>query len=310
MKLVVTIPAYNEEKTIQAVIKDIPKRIAGLKTIDVLVVDDGSDDKTAELARKAGAKVISNSQNRGLAYTFRRALDKALELGADIIVNTDADNQYVQGQIPKLLQPIFSKKADVVIGSRFKGTIEEMSLQKYYGNKIATLAVKLLSGLPLSDAQSGFRAFSREAALKINVFSSYTYVQETILEAADKGLRIIEVPVDFRKRHDKSRLISNIFDYAMKAGATIVLGYLNYRPLKVFLLIGGSLFTGGLLLGLRVLLHYLETGLVQPYLPSAVLSGVLLIIGFQIMIMGLLAEMIKHNRKLTEEILYRMKKKG
>jgi glycosyltransferase involved in cell wall biosynthesis len=308
MKLVVMIPAYNEEETIADVIAEIPKGLCEVDEIETLVVDDGSTDRTAETARKAGANVVSNEENIGLARTFKKGLEEALARKADIIVNIDADGQYVGGEIPDLIKPILEGRADVVLGSRFKGSIEYMPLHKKIGNSIATKITQFASGVPISDAQTGFRAFSRDAALRLNVMSDYTYVQETIIQAAIKGLGIVEVPCSFRKRNGKSRLISNIFSYAKRAGATILLTYRDYKPLKTFLLIGGSIFFLGLAVGARVLIHFLKTGLVSPYIPSAILTAVLLIIGFQVIILGLVADMIGNNRKILEELLYKLKK--
>ena len=304
MKLVVTIPAYNEEKTLGKVISEIPKKIKGISKIEVLVINDGSIDKTVQVARKAGAVILTNKSNMGLARTFKKGLEKALEMGADIIVNTDADLQYNQKQIPALIKPILDSKADIVLGSRFKGWIESMPFQKKLGNKIATWAVRQVSGIPVSDAQTGFRAFTREATAKMNIQSQHTYTQETIIQAAFKGLTIKEIPIDFRKRADNSRLISNIFSYGKRAALTVFTGYLNYKPLKVFGAIGVIFFLGGLAAGLRVLFHYLSTGVVTPFLPTAILSAVLIIFGFQIIVIGLLADMTKNNRRLQEEILY------
>ncbi|HIH09247.1 MAG TPA: glycosyltransferase family 2 protein [Candidatus Diapherotrites archaeon] len=304
MKLVVTIPAFNEEKTIGEVIRGIPAKIPGVGSIEVLVVDDGSTDSTAQRAEKAGARVLVNKANCGLAFTFSRGMNGALEMGADIIVNTDADNQYDQSQIPVLVRPILEGKSDVVLGSRFLGKIEEMPLGKRLGNMAVSWLMRLLTGLPLTDTQTGFRAFSREAALHINVLSDYTYTQETVLEAAEKKLSVTEVPVDFRKRADGSRLISNIFVYAKRVGFTLIETYINYRPLKVFFASGSLLLLAGAAFGLRVLVHYARTGSVSPYLPSAVLSALLLIFGFQVMVAGITAELIKRNRKISEERLY------
>jgi len=309
MKLVVTIPAYNEEKTIAKVIKEIPKKIQGINSIEIIVIDDGSTDNTAKIAEEAGAIVLKHHGNRGLAAAFKTGLDAALERGADIIVNTDADFQYNQKQIPELIKPILEKKADIVLGSRFKGWIEEMPLSKRLGNKLVTKVVSFVSGYRISDAQTGFRAFTREAALRMNILSDYTYTQETLLIAAEYKFKVAEVPVEFRKRADRSRLISSIWGYAKKVALTILLAYISYHPLKFFLSIGGVLILAGLLAGLRVLFHYLATGLVGPYLPTALLSALLLILGFEVVIIGLVAEIVKFNRKVEEEILYRLKKK-
>ncbi|VVB99062.1 UDP-N-acetylglucosamine--dolichyl-phosphate N-acetylglucosaminyltransferase [uncultured archaeon] len=308
MKLVITIPAYNEQGTISRVIAEIPEKIAGVDSTEVLVIDDGSTDSTGKEAKKAGAKVIRNMENCGLAFTFSRGMKTALEIGADIIVNTDADFQYNQKQIPALVKPIIEGNADIVLGSRFAGSIEFMPLQNRLGNLSVSFIMRTITGLPLTDTQTGFRAFSREAALRINVFSDYTYTQETILEAHEKRLRVTEVPVDFRKREGKSRLISNVFSYARRVGLTIMVAYLNYRPLRVFFSLGLLLCIAGFAFGFRVLVHFLNTGMVSPYIPSALVSALLLILGFEAMVMGLLAELIKRNRKVQEEALYFQKK--
>jgi len=308
MKLIVTIPAYNEEKTIGKVIDEIPKRIKGIKSIEILVVNDGSTDNTETVARNHGASVLKLKHN-GLAYAFKSGMGEAIKRGADIIVNTDADFQYNQKQIPDLIKPVLSGHADIVLGSRFRGHIEYMPLSKRLGNRLASWAVRRVSGLSVSDAQTGFRAFSREAALRMNIQTTYTYTQETILQAAANKLEVREIPVDFRKREGESRLISSLFSYARNASYTLIMGYLNYKPLRIFLSIGLLFFLIGFILGLRVLLHFISTGLVSPFIPTAILTSILLIFGFQIIVIGLLAEMIKQNRRLNEEILYKLKSK-
>ena len=308
MKLIVTIPAYNEEKTIAEVIESVPKKISGIDKIEILVVDDGSLDSTAKIAESKGALVIRHMQNQGLAKTFDDALNKAVEMGADIIVNTDADNQYDQKEISKLVEPILNNKADMVLGSRFRGKIEYMPLQKKLGNRFATHIVNFVSNAKVSDAQTGFRAFSRDAALQLNVQSNYTYTQETIIQAMFKGLKIAEVPVEFRKREGKSRLISNIGIYAMRAGLTILRSYLAYKPLKFFGGLGLLFILAGLISGFRVFIHYLDTGLVSPYIPTALLSTFFLIVGVQIIVIGLLADVSKQNRILQERMLYELRK--
>jgi glycosyltransferase involved in cell wall biosynthesis len=308
MKVVVSIPAYNEEETVGAVVRSVPKDIAD--EVLVVVVDDGSVDDTSEEARKAGAKVIKFKGNRGLACAFRRGVEEGINLNADVIVNIDADGQYVGGEIRKLIEPIRKGEADVVLGSRFAGSIEHMPLSKRVGNIVATRITGFLSGIKVTDAQTGFRAFSREAALRLNVLSDYTYTQETIIQAAHSGLTVKEVPVTFRKRKGESRLISNIFSYALRSGSTILKTYLNHRPMRTFTFIGGAVFAAGLAVGSRVLVHYLRTGFVTPYIPSAILTAVLLIIGFQVIILGLIADMVGANRKLLDELLYRSRKKA
>ena len=309
MKLIITIPAYNEEETIAEVIREIPRDIALVDTVEIIVIDDGSTDNTVSAAKRAGAdKIISFKQNRGLAPAFRKGLETALERGTDIIVNIDADGQYNGKEIPKLIAPILNESADIVLGDRQINTLGHMPAGKKLGNKLATWVTRRVTGLPVKDAQTGFRAFSKEAALRINVMSDYTYVQETIIQAVNKGLTIVDVPVEFRERKGgESRLISNIFSYAKRAGSTIFITYLHYKPLRTFLFIGSLIFLSGFAVGLRVLIHYLRTGFVTPYIPSAILTAVLTIIGFLVIILGLIADIVGTNRKIMEEILYRLK---
>jgi glycosyltransferase involved in cell wall biosynthesis len=211
------IPAFNEQSTIGKVIQEIPESIESIDEIQVLVIDDGSDDGTKDAAYAAGADlVVSHEQNLGLAAAFRTGMRTALKMNADIIVNTDADFQYVQSQIPQLIEPILNNEADVVLGSRFKGYIEEMPLNKKIGNLVATLVTRILSGYSTSDAQTGFRAFDKEAASYLRISSTKTYVQETIIRLAHAGFRIKEIPAIFRKRDGKSRLIKNIWRYALE----------------------------------------------------------------------------------------------
>lgn len=310
MKLVVMIPAFNEEDTIGSVIREIPREIEGVDSVDVLVIDDGSTDGTAEAAREAGANALLEfPANRGLARAFKEGMDKAIEMDADVVVNIDADGQYSGTEIPKLIHPILAGEADIVLGSRFKGRIEYMPFHKNLGNRLATLLTRLVSGFSVSDAQTGFRAFSREAALRLNVHGSYTYVQETIIQAVHKRLKILEVPIEFRKRQGESRLIPNIFSYAKRAVSTILRTYTYYNPLKTFMIIGGAIATVGLILGLKVLIHFLQTGKVTPHLPTALLSGFVIVIGFLVLVLGIIADMHHHTRYLVEEVLYRLKER-
>ncbi len=312
MKLVVTIPAHNEEATVAEVVRTIPRKVEGIEEVVVVVVSDGSTDRTAEEARAAGADdVVVFRHHRGLAPAFQAGLDAALARGADIVVNVDADGQYSGAEIPALVAPLLRGEADIVLGSRFAGTIEEMTLSKRWGNRLATRTTRWLTGLPITDAQTGFRAFSREAALRMSIFSPYTYVQETLIQASQKGLHVVEAPVTFRKRKGgESRLIRGVWSYARRAGATILRAYLYHRPLRTFLYLGGLLLTAGLLIGLRVLLHFLQTGAVGGFVPSAILSALLILLGAQVVVVGLLADVTHHNSLLQEEVLYRLKKEG
>jgi len=306
MKLIVMIPAYNEEANIGKVIREIKDYVKNAK---VLVINDGSTDKTVEIARKNGADyIISNKHNLGLAQTFKIGLEESLRLGADIIVNTDADFQYNQKEIPKLIKPIIEGKADVVLTNRNVFSLNHMPLSKKYGNILATYVTRLVSGFKVRDAQSGFRAFSREAALRLNILSDYTYVQETIIQAVDKRLRIVQTSCEFRKREkSKSRLINNVFGYAKRAGLMLIRSYVRYKPLKALLITAMLPLIAGLFLGARFLyLYYIgDAGHVQ----SLILAAILLIISFQIIVLAFVADTINANRKIEEEILYRIKKK-
>jgi glycosyltransferase involved in cell wall biosynthesis len=311
MKLIVTIPAYNEEDTIAGVIREIPRRIPDIDSIEVILIDDGSIDNTITKATKNGVdEVVTHKVNKGLGFAFRDGIDSALEKGADIIVNIDADGQYNATQIPDLIKPILDGKADIVLGWRNIDKLDFMSEGKKLGNKLATWITGRLSGLPIKDAQTGFRAFSREAALRLNLFGKYTYVQETLIQASHKDLQIAQVPVEFRARNGKSRLIPNLVSYASRAGATIFSTYRYYYPLRFFGAIGGFLILLGLGFGIRVLVHFADTGMVTPYLPSAVLASLLMTIGLGTTALGLFVHMLNSQRRLTEEILYRLRKNG
>jgi glycosyltransferase involved in cell wall biosynthesis len=308
MKLVVMIPSYNEEKTIASVIKEIPRDCC--EEVEILVINDGSIDNTVQEAENAGAdKIISFKKNKGLAPAFRAGLQTALEMGADIIVNTDGDGQYNGKEICNLIEPILQGRADFVLGSRTKGKIEYMPIQKKIGNRIATFITRVVSGFPVSDAQSGFRAFTKDCAMYLNVMADYTYVQETLIQAAYYGFVIEEVPIEFRKRNSgPSRLISSIWRYAKRAGVTIARGYRDFHPLDTFFGIGSFFLIGGFLFGSRVLLGYFKTGAVTGNLPSAVLTVLLILIGVSTFTLGFIADILKTQRKIQDEILYRLKK--
>lgn len=309
MKLVVMIPAYNEEETIAEVIKKIPDQIPAIDSIETLVINDGSTDGTARVAERAGAhKILSHRTNSGLGASFRDGINCSLDMGADIIVNTDADGQYNAGEIPKLIKPILEGKAEIVLGYRNISSLDFMPLSKKIGNKIATWVTAKVSNLPIKDAQTGFRAFSKEAALRLNLSGEYTYVQETLIQAKDKDLSVAQIRVEFRERKGNSRLISNPFSYARKAGSTIIRSYRDRAPLKVFFWIGGVFIIIGIIFGLRVLIHFFKTGVVSPYIPSAIIAPMFIVVGFLIFVLGLLADMFRTTRILQEEILYKIRK--
>jgi len=292
MKVIVTIPAYNEEKTIGKVISDIKEVMGKTKyNCQVLIVDDGSNDKTVEIAKGAEAFVYSHPMNYGLAETFKTEIQKCLELKADIIVHTDADGQYLARDIPKLLKEI-ENGYELVLGSRFKGKIESMSPLKRLGNKAFSRVVSKITRIRISDAQTGFRAFTRKVAEKVNIISDFTYTQEQIIKAARQKFKVKEVPIYFAKRDGKSKLMKNPFDFAIKAWVNLFRIYRDYEPLKFFGLIGGLFFTVGLLIGIWLVYLFMSTGRVS-HIPSAILSMLFILIGIQIIFFGFLADMKK-----------------
>ena len=296
MEIIVTIPAYNEEKTIGEVLGGIKKSLDGSRyrgKYRILVVDDGSKDKTADVAKKSGAIAYSHPKNYGLAECFRTEIKKCIELKADVIVHIDADLQYLPEEIPKLIKEIENGN-DLVLGSRFKGEIEEMPLVKRLGNLAFSKVVSGITGIKISDAQTGFRAFTRKVAEEIPIISSHTYTQEQIIRAVKQKFRIKEVPIYFAKRDGKSRLISSPFGYAIRAGINIIRIYRDYEPLKFFGIIGSSIFAVGFLLGLYlVYFQFFGNGAFR-HLGLMMLDILILSIGLQIIIFGFIADM---NRK-------------
>lgn len=301
MKLIVQIPVYNEEETIGEVIKSIPKKLPHFSRVEILVADDGSTDKTARVAKRAGADyVISNRLNRGLARTFRLALQKSLDLGADIIVNTDGDSQYDQKEIPKLIEAIILKKADMVIGDRQIKTLTHMPRQKKIGNIMGSWMVRRLTGVRVRDASSGFRAFSRRAAESFYLLSNHTYTHETIIQAANKDFVITEVPVTFRKRQvGESRLINGVWRHIKRSSATIIRAVLMYKAFKYLVTSGLVVLSLGMVGVLRYL-YFFALGESSGHVQSLIVSSVLVVLGFNTVLLGIIADLISINRKLLE----------
>lgn len=292
MKVVITIPAYNEQRTIGKVITDIRQVMDRTKyTYQVLVVDDGSRDFTARIAKDAGAVVVSHPINYGLAEAFRTEILNCLKMKADVIVHTDADGQYIASDIPKLLKPI-EDGYDLVLGSRFMGRIEYMPWINRLGNKAFSKVISRIVHMRVSDCQTGFRAFTRRVAESIVSTSSHTYTQEQVIRAVRQKFKIVEVPVYFAKRPGRSKLIKNPFEYAFRAGVNIMRIYRDYEPLKFFGLIGGLFLLAGFLLGLWLVYLFLSTGIVG-HIPSTILTMLLIITGVQIIVFGFLADMNK-----------------
>ena len=308
MKLIVQIPAFNEEATIAQTLRDIPKKIDGITSIESLVIDDGSSDNTAEAARKAGAThVVQLKTHRGLSSAFLAGINAALRFGADIIVNTDADNQYAGADIPKLVAPIMRGSADVVIGDREVSKSPHMSAFKRLLQRLGSRTVGLASGIRVSDVTSGFRAFSRDAAMQINVFNPFTYTLETVIQAGNRNLGVQSVPVRTNAPTRPSRLYHGIGTYLRKSTATIFRIYTIYKPLKTFFAIGAVLLLAGSALGVRFLWHF-ANGERGGHIQSLILAAVFLIIGFQTLLIGLVADLISVNRRLSEEVLVRLKR--
>ena len=290
MKVIVTVPAYNEEKTIGNIIRDIIKVMDKTKdNYKILVVNDGSEDKTALIAKKAGAIVYSHPQNYGLAETFRTELNKCMEIGADIIVHIDADGQYSPHEIPRLINEV-KMGNDLVLGSRFKGKIERMSLLKRMGNIAFSWVVSNIVNKKITDSQTGFRCFTKEIVKKIKITSNHTYTQEQVIRAIKQKFRVKEVPVYFAKRKGKSRLIKHPFEYAAKAGINLIRIYRDYEPLKFFGLTGFYVLLIGFLIGAYLIFLHLTEG-ISGHVPLVMLDVLIFSIGLQIIIFGFMADM-------------------
>lgn len=307
MRLTILIPAFNEEKTIKKVIDEIPKEIPLIDQIEVLVVDDGSSDQTATISKEAGAKVISFRQNQGRAKAVSEGFKKFLESGSDILVLTDADDQYDSGEIPLIVNPILDKTADMVLGDRQVKKLDHMKFGNKIGNRLVTRTLSSLIKMKISDGQSGFRAYTRETVAKLHIFSSYTFTQETLIETQFKGLKMVNVPITFRKRADKSRLISNIFSYASKTLTIVAATIVYYRAVKFFGILAGILFTIGIGFSVFVLNHFYTTGSVTPYYPSTMLAMLFLIVGSVSTLMAVISSILGRQSILLEEILYNLR---
>lgn len=307
MKLIIQIPCLEEEGTLPETLKSLPRSLPGVDEVEFLVIDDGSQDRTSEVARDHGVHhVVRFPRRRGLAYGFMAGLDASLRLGADVIVNTDADNQYPAEAIPRLIAPILEGRADMVVGDRGVGDVAHFSWTKRRLQTLGSWVVRKVSGTAVPDTTSGFRALTRDAALRINIVSEFTYTLETIIQAGKKKMAVTHVPVEARETRP-SRLFGSTWEYVKRQGASILRIYAMYEPLKVFVLLGGALFAGGVGLGLRYAWFWWQ-GEVRGHFQSAILSVLLLILGFQTLQMGVLSDLIASNRKLIEDALYRLRK--
>jgi len=308
VKLIVQIPCYNEEAMLPQTLRDLPRDLPGIDRIEVLVVDDGSTDRTAEVAREAGVHhIVRLKEHQGLATAFMTGLEAALRAGADIIVNTDADNQYRGEDIARLIQPILEGRADIVVGDRGVAALEHFSPIKRLLQKWGSWVVTRAAGIPIPDATSGFRAMSREAALRLTVLGEYTYTLETLIQAGARRLTVVYVPIRTNPQTRPSRLIRSIPSFIALSAVTILRFYTMYRPLRVFMTMGGVMIAGGVALGARFLYFFLQ-GRGSGHVQSLILAAILTIVGFQVCLIGLVADLIQMNRKMLEEILYRLRK--
>ncbi len=308
-KLIIQIPCYNEEATLGATIAELPRQIEGVDSIELLVIDDGSRDKTVEVAKACGVDIIVRlPHNQGLAKAFMAGLEASLKAGADIIVNTDADNQYCASDIPLLIEPIILGQADIVVGARPIWKTKHFSLIKKLLQKFGSWVVRRASNTNIPDAPSGFRAFNREAALRLNVFNSYTYTLETIIQAGQKGMKIVSVPIKTNFVSRPSRLVKNNASYVVRSLFTILRIFMLYRPLRFFLLLGSVPFSLGVILGIRWLI-FLFMGTERTRIPSLILTAILILIGFQLWMFGLVADLMAANRQLLEDTQLRMRRK-
>jgi glycosyltransferase involved in cell wall biosynthesis len=308
MKLVIQIPCHNEEKTLPQTLGELPRSLSGVDQVDWLVIDDGSTDRTAEVAESLGADhVVRLRKNQGLAKAFMAGLDTALRLGADIIVNTDADNQYWGEDVARLIQPILNGKADIVVGDRGVATLAHFSPKKRRLQRAGSRIVQVAAGVSIPDATSGFRAMTREAALHTFVLSEYSYTLETLIQAGARKMAVAHVPVRTNPQTRPSRLMRSLSQYLAQSGVTILRTYTLYRALRVFLGLGAVMIITGLILGIRFLYFVMTSG-GAGHIQSLILTAILLIVGFQVCLIGLVADLIGSNRKILEEILYRLRR--
>lgn len=308
MKLIIQIPCLNEAETLEIALNDLPKQIEGIDEIEYLIINDGSSDNTVEVAKKWGVHYVVNfKQNKGLAKGFMAGLDACLREGADIIVNTDADNQYCGEDIEKLVKPILEGKADIVIGERPIDDTEHFSPLKKKLQHIGSWTVRVASKSDIPDAPSGFRAYSREAAMRLNVVNEYTYTLETIVQAGHEKMAMTSVPIRTNAELRASRLFSSMFGYIKKSMVTIIRSFMMYKPLRFFGGIGAFLFLIGFILGIRYLV-FLFSGSAGGHVQSLILASTLLMMGTMTIIIGLQADIIAANRKILEDIQYHVRK--
>lgn len=307
MKLSIQIPCYNEAETLPLTLRDLPRALPGIDVIEYLVIDNASTDLTAEVARQAGVHHIIYLPVKGLAGAFIAGIEACLKHGADIIVNTDADNQYNAEDIQRLVEPILAGRAQLVVGDRGVATQKNFSPLKRLLQRLGSWVIAFASGIDTPDATSGFRAISREAALRTLVFSNYSYTLETLIQAGAHRIPVEYVPVRTNPPTRPSRLMHNLRHFMANQTATILRAYTMYRPLRVFTALSALMILGGLALGIRYL-YFVLNGQGAGHIQSVILAAVLWIVGFQVFLIGLVADLIGFNRKIMEEVLYRVRK--
>ena len=312
MKLIIQIPCYNEEATLGVTLSELPRQLPGIDRVEWLIVNDGSRDRTIEVAKACGVdRIVDLQTNQGLAKAFMAGIEASLRAGADIIVNTDADNQYCAEDIAKLIVPILEGEAEIVIGARPIQDVPHFSPIKKFLQKLGSFVVRLASKTNIPDAPSGFRAMSREAALRLNVFNEYTYTLETIIQAGQRGLVVTSVPIRVNGYLRPSRLVKSITAYIQHSILTIIRIFMTYRPLRFFMMLGSVPFGLGFLLCCRWLLLFwgiIGDNPAKPRVPSLILAAMLILIGFQLWLFGLIADLMGVNRQLLEDIQLRMRR--
>ena len=308
MKLIVQIPCYNEEATLPQTVADIPRAISGVDQVEILIIDDGSNDRTVDVAREIGVDhIIRNKTNKGLARSFGIGMDACLRLGADIIVNTDGDNQYAGQDIPKLVRPILDGTADVVVGDRQTDTIEHFSWTKKRIQSIGSAGIRAFSGIDVPDAVSGFRAISRDAALQMNIVSPFSYTIEMLIQAGRKHMAVTSVPVGTNPKTRESRLFKSVPEFLEQSLTTLLRIYSMYHPLRVFVLIGLVLSLAGAVPIIRFLVFFFA-GEGAGHIQSLIIGGALLVIGFVTFLIGMVADLINYNRQLIEMTLEKVRR--